>query len=800
MQFGYFDDNAKEYVIERPDTPRSWANYLGSTEYGAIITNNAGGYSFFTSAAQGRMTRLRFDDVPLDQPGRYIYLRDKQSGDFWSNAWQPVGKPLDQYKTTCRHGTAYTIINSQYSKIETETTYFVPLGKHFECWLLKVTNKDAVKRTLSLFTFVEYPGTWHCFNDFLNLQYSHGITRMDFVDGMIDYGSSVYALPNGESILQSDQNRHSFLAFLGGPVAGFDTDRDVFVGPYNGYRNPRIVERGQCSGSLAYSDDGCGTIQIDIDLEPGQSRELVVLMGIGRAAVEGKKTVQQFGDIAKVKTEFQKVRQYWHDRIQGMTVHTPDAAFNSMMNMWSPFNCLTTYSWSRMASLIYSGERDGLGYRDTVQDFMGVMHLIPQEAVKRLELMITGQCSTGGAMPIVMAFTHKPGKEKLPKEDEYRSDDCLWLFNAIPAYVKETGDTGFYTKVLPFADKGKATVLAHLRKAIEFNLKHTGKHGLPSGLSADWNDCLRLGTKGESIFVSLQLRYALKTYIEICGMFKKTAEVKWAQKQLASFDKKLDRFGWDGKWYVRAYKESGEKIGSRENKQGSIYLNPQSWGVISGHADAGKAEEAMSQVHKQLSTDYGLMLCAPPYENIRCEEIRSILFNKGSKENGGIFCHTQGWAIMAETLLGHGDRAFEYFRNYMPAAQNDKAEIRGIEPYVYSQYTHSTYSKRYGASRVPWLTGAASWAYYAATQYILGIQPDYDGLRIDPCVPASWKEFSSIRRFRGKLLDIQVRNPDGVQKGVKSILLNGREIQGCFIPFSKMKKTNAVEVVMGQAE
>jgi N,N'-diacetylchitobiose phosphorylase len=797
MRFGYFDDKAKEYVIERPDTPRSWANYLGSTEYGAIITNNAGGYSFFTSAAQGRLTRLRFDDVPLDQPGRYIYLRDKQSGDFWSNAWQPVGKPLDQYKTTCRHGTAYTIINSQYSKIETETTYFVPLGKRFECWLLKVTNKDAVKRNLSLFSFVEYPGTWHCYNDFLNLQYSHGITKMDFVDGMIDYGSSVYTLPSGNSILEGDQNRHSFLAFLGGPVAGFDTDRDVFVGPYNGYRNPRILEKGQCSGSLAYGDDGCGTIQIDVQLEPGQSQEFVVLMGIGKASVEGKKTVKQFGDIAKVKAEFEKVRQYWHNRIEGMAIQTPDAAFNSMMNMWSPFNCMMTFSWSRMASLIYSGERDGLGYRDTVQDFMGVMHLIPQEAVKRLELMITGQCSTGGAMPIVMAFSHKPGKEKLPKEDEYRSDDCLWLFNAIPAYVKETGDTGFYNKVLPFADKGKATVLGHLRKAIEFNLKHTGKHGLPSGLSADWNDCLRLGTKGESIFVSLQLRYALKIYIEICGTFKKIAEVKWAQKQLASFDKKLNQYGWDGKWYVRAYKQSGEKIGSKENKQGRIYLNTQSWGVISGHADDKRAEQAMGEVHKQLSTDYGLMLCAPPYENIHCQEIRSILFNKGVKENGSIFCHTQGWAIMAETMLGHGDRAFEYFRNYMPAAQNDRAEIRGIEPYVYSQYTHSVYSKRCGASRVPWLTGAASWAYYSATQYILGIQPECGGLKVDPCIPASWKEFTVTRRFRDKIVNIKVENPNGVQKGVKKVVLNGNEVEGNLIPLSKMKKTNDVVVVMG---
>lgn len=797
MQFGHFDDNAKEYVIDRPDTPRSWANYLGSTEYGAIITNNAGGYSFYMSAAQGRFTRLRFDDVPLDQPGRYIYIRDKQSGDYWSNAWQPVGKPLDQYKTTCRHGTAYTIINSQYSHIETETTYFVPLGKHFECWLLKVTNKDSVKRNLSLFTFVEYPGTWHCFNDFLNLQYSHGIVKMEFVDGIIDHGGSVLASPIPGDILDGGQARHTFLAFLGGDIAGFDTDRDVFVGPYNAYKNPRVVEKGQCTGSLAFGDDGCGSIQIDIDLEPGETRELVVLMGIGKAAVEGKKIAKQFGDVATVKAEFEKLRQYWHNRVEGFSVKTPDASLNSMLNMWSPFNCLMTFSWSRMASLIYSGERDGLGYRDTVQDFMGVMHIIPQEAKQRLELMITGQCSTGGAMPIVMAFAHKPGKEKPPKEDEYRSDDCMWLFNAVPAYVKETGDIDFYKKILPYADKGKDTVLGHLRRAIEFNLKRTGKHGLPAGLSADWNDCLRLGLKGETVMVALQLRYALKTYIEICQMLKKPVEIKWAQNQLKAWDKKIDKSGWDGKWYVRAYKESGEKIGSKENKQGSIYLNTQSWGVISGHADSERAEQAMDQVNKQLATDYGLMLCAPPYENIRCAEIRSVLFNKGVKENASIFCHTQGWVIMAETMLGHGDRAMQYFLSYLPAAMNDKAEIRGIEPYVYSQYTHSKYSARYGASRVPWLTGAASWAYYSATQYILGIQPDYEGLKIDPCIPSTWKNFNVTRLFRKKILNIEVQNYAGVQKGVNKIIINGKEIEGNFIPLDKMKKTNDVIVVMG---
>jgi len=795
MRYGYFDDANKEYVIERPDTPRSWSNYLGSTEYGAIITNNAGGYSFHQSAMQGRLTRLRFDDVPAEQPGRYVYLRDKATGDYWSNAWQPVGKPLKDYKSVCRHGTAYTIITSNYAEIETETTYFVPLGKTFECWLLKVKNTGKKKRSLSLFSFVEYPNHANAFQDFFNLQFSGHIIKMDVVDGIISYGNSVHIRPTAEV---TEQGSSSFLAFLGGDIVGFDTDRDVFLGRYRDYSNPVVVEQGQCTNSLAVSDDGCGTLQIDADLAPGETREFVVIMGKGDARTEGKRAVKAFGDIAMVKAEFEKLRAHWHQRVECLSVKTPDPMFDSMLNMWNPFNCLMTFAWSRMASLIYSGERDGLGYRDTLQDFLGVMHLIPDEARQRLELMITGQVSTGGAMPIVSAFDHKPGKEKAPTEAEYRSDDCLWLFNAVTTYVKETGDVDFYAKELPFADKGKATVLGHLRRAIEFNLARTGRHGLPSGLFADWNDCLRLGTQGESVFVSLQLRFGLKTYIEIAESLGKRAEMKWAKEQLSALDQKIDKHAWDGKWYVRAYNRKGEKLGSKENKQGSIYLNPQSWGVLSGHADAKKAESSMKAVEQQLATEHGIMLCAPPYENIACDEIRAIVFNKGVKENAGIFCHTQGWAVMAETLLGHGDKAYAYYRSFLPAAYNDRAEVRGTEPYVYAQFTHSTYSPRFGASRVPWLTGAATWAYYAASQYILGIQPEVEGLRIDPCIPAAWEGFTASRRFRGKQVSIQVVNPQGVQKGVKQITLNGQAIPGNVIPFSKLKKTNEVCVEMGR--
>jgi N,N'-diacetylchitobiose phosphorylase len=797
MQFGYFDDLNKEYVITRPDTPRSWSNYLGSTEYGAITTNNAGGYSFYKSAAQGRFSRLRFNVIPMDQPGRYVYIRDRDSKDFWSTSWQPVGKPLKEYKTECRHGAAYTRISSAYSSIETETLFFVPLGRTYECWLLRMKNAGRRKRHLRLFTYVEYANNWNLSQDLINLQYSQFIMKMDVVDGIIDHGTNVLMPERPDHFEDNGQGRHTFLAITGAPVKGFDTDREVFLGPYRTYASPIAVERGRCKNSLATGDNGCGTLQVDVTLRPGESRELVVLMGIGRAGSEGRIAVQESGTPERVREEFNKLKSYWHSRIGGMTAETPDKDLNSMLNMWNPYNCLITYAWSRAASLVYSGERDGLGYRDTVQDMLGVMHTIPDEVRERLELMITGQVSTGGAMPVVKPFAHTPGTERAPAEGEYRSDDCMWLFNTVPAYVKESGDVLFYSKVLPYADRGEDTVLGHLRRAIQFTLDRLGAHGLPCGLFADWNDCLELGHNGESVFVGFQLRYALKAYTDICEMLHRPEEISWARNHLATLDDNLEHHAWDGEWFLRAYRADGLKFGSKENEEASIFLEPQPWAVYSGHSTGGRAEEIMNVVNRRLSTEYGLMICDPPVEKTDPKVIKARLFNKGMKENASVFCHTQGWAIIAEAMLGRGNAAYDYYRKFMPAAWNKRAEIREIEPYVYCQFTNSKYSPRHGASRLPWLSGSASWAYYTATQYILGIQPEYPGLRVDPCIPAEWKELKISRRFRNKNLRILIRNENGVQKGVKKILMNGKEIMGNLIPVEQMEEDNEVLVFMG---
>lgn len=797
MQYGYFDDAAKEYVITRPDTPKSWSNYLGSTAYGAIVTNNAGGYSFYQSAAQGRFVRLRFNAVPMDQPGRYIYLRDMENADFWSASWQPVGKPLADYRCECRHGTAYTIISSEYADVRAETTYFVPLGATYEVWRVRLTNIGTRPRRLKAFTYVEYATNWSAANDLINLQYAQHIAKMTIVDGIVDHGTNVSIPPNPDNFEDADQGRHTFLGLAGATPSGFDTDRTTFLGAYGTYAKPAAVEKGVCSGSLAAGDNPCGALEVEIVLAPGETKEFSVVMGVGQAVTEGKAAIAAFSAPGAVDAALQRLKTHWHAQIDALQAQTPDAAFNSMLAMWGPFNALMTYSWSRAASLIYAGERDGLGYRDSVQDMLGVMHGMPREAVQRLELMLTGQVSTGGAMPVIKPFAHHPGEEKCPTESEYRSDDCLWLFVSVPEYVKETGDVDFFRKILPYADRGADSVLGHLKRAIEFNLERVGGHGLPCGLSADWNDCIRLGENGESVFVAQQLRYALHVYGDICRRLAEADEAAWADAKLAAFDTLLAAHSWDGAWYLRAYRADGFTFGSAASREGKIFLNVQSWAVLSGHAGPERGARAMEAVHERLATDYGLMICDPPFVETDYTVMRAALFNPGMKENASIFTHTQFWAVIAETMLGHGDRAWTYYRATLPSAWNDRAEVREIEPYVYCQYTHSKYSPRFGASRVPWLSGSAAWSYYAATRYILGIRPEYDGLRIDPCIPAAWDGFTVVRRFRDATVRITVRNPLHVEKGVRRLIVNGQTIPGALISVADLRAEMDVQVEMG---
>ena len=795
MQFGHFDDDAKEYVITRPDTPRAWSNYLGSLDYGAIITNNAGGYSFYKSALTSRFLRLRPNSVPMDQPGRYFYLRDRETGDYWSSSWQPVGKPLSKYRSVCRHGTAYTIITSRYAGIETESTYFVPLGQAFEYWRLRVTNKSKRERRLSVFTYCEMSSPWVMPNDMSNLQYSQFITKAEVEQEMLGVAVHPY-FPFDPSNLMGCHRL--WMALVGAPLAGYETVRERFLGSiYNTYANPQAVIDGTCSNFLAEGGNAVGTLQSEITLQPGETRELFAMLGLGTPASHGYRARAEFGTPERCEAELQKLVGHWHGLLEGAKVKTPDAEFDSMVNVWGAYNALIAYAWSRHASLTYNGERDGLGYRDTVQDMLGAIPVLKEGIRGRLELMLTGQVASGGAMPVVQQFNHRPGAMPAPSAEEFRSDDCQWLFNAVPDYVAETGDVGFYSKVLPFADEGEATVLGHLRRAIEFNVRHSGRNGLPCGLQADWNDCVKMGYEGESVMVAFQLRYAFDVYARIAERIGLPQEAEWARAELARLDASIQKAAWDGEWFLWAIGADGHRYGSRDETEGKIYVNTQSWAVISGAATAAQSRSCMGALKRDLATPYGIMLSAPPFTLTPPTVMVGVIFNHGVKENAGIFCHTQSWAVMAECLLGDGDQAYAYYRAFMPSAYNSRAEVREIEPYVHCQTTYATCNRNAGKSATPWLTGTASWSHHTALQWILGVRPEIDGLRIDPCIPRAWPGFTMTRVFRGRTVKITVKNPNGVCRGVRSLVIDGKPVEGALAPLDRIRDGSRIVATLG---
>lgn len=798
MQYGHFDDAAREYVITRPDTPKSWSNYLGDRTYGGIITNQAGGYGFSQSPAEGRILRLRFNSVPMDQPGRNFYLRDVESGDYWSAAWQPVGKSLDEYESVCRHGTAYTVISSRYAGIETESTYFIPLGQAFEYWRLKVKNTSDRPRRLSVFTYAEFASEWNMTQDQLNLQYTSYTVRGKRMGDLAEIATCGNLPGDPDNFANRDQGRWSWMSLVGSPIVGHELSREAFIGPYRSYHNPLTVEQGQCGNSEAYGDNACGCFQSDIELAPGEEKTLLVLLGVGKVSEAGQECVIKYGNIAACEAALAELKSHWHSKLGAVQVKTPEPAFDSMVNVWNAYNALMTFTWSRSCSLVYTGDmRDGFGYRDTVQDIVGILPAIPQDARERMILMLSGQESTGGARPEIRPWAHQPGKMPLTPPEGYRSDDCLWFFNSIPAYVAETGDVDFYREVVPYSDSGEATVFGHLRRAIEFNLEHSGAHGLPCGLMADWNDCLKLGFRGESVFVTFQLRLGLATYIEIAHLLNEPEEATWAKTELEKLDANIQKHTWDGDWFVRAFGEDGSVFGARSCEEGRIFLNAQSWAVLSGAATEEQARQAMDSVEAELETPYGLQICEPAFVKESVKVVRAVLMNAGQKENGGIFSHTQGWAIMADCILGQGDRAWKHLASYLPSMQNDRIDVRKIEPYVHCQSTDGRGSATPGYSHVPWLSGTVAWTYFTMTQYILGLRPALDGFTVDPCLPKGWAGFTASRRFRGMTLDITVENPDGVSKGLRSLTVDGEAVSGDTIPLAKLHDGAKIVAVMG---
>ncbi len=799
MQYGYFDEKEKEYVITNPATPAPWANYLGSPEYGAIISNNAGGYSFVKSGANGRIIRYIFNQ--FDEPGRYIYLRDDESSDFWSASWQPVGKDTSVYKSECHHGTAYTRLIADYSDIHSEVLYYVPLDKTHEVWNLKLTNSSDRVRKISAFGYCEFTNDSNYEQDQVNLQYTLFITKTYFKENKI---LQVINENVNKHAINGDVSVGRFFGVKGAPVASYNGDKESFLGRYHHYNSPVAVENGKCDNTLNYNSNSCGALHCVIELQPGETKELAFILG-RKQEKEANAVMDTYEDVAsQTERELSELKNYWHGKLNHFQVETPSASFNNMINTWNAYQCFMTFIWSRAASFTYCGLRNGYGYRDTVQDIQGIIHLAPEMAKEKIEFMLSAQVDNGAGLPLVK-FNHNAGHEDTPDDESYvratghpayRADDALWLFPTVYKYIAETGDTGFLDQVILFANGGQGTVYEHLKRAIDFSMNHLGIHNMPAGLHADWNDCLRLGKQGESTFVALQLYYAMT-------ILKKYAEEKQDTEYIGYLDKIQNTLGdtiqklcWEEDRYIRGFKEDGMVIGSRKDPEANMWLNPQSWAVISGLASKEQAEKALDSVYRELNTPYGVRLMAPAYVDHAFEGALMLLFNPSTKENGGIFSQPQGWIILAEALMGHGNRAFTYFEESSPASMNDKAEIRKLEPYCHGQFTESSDSPFEGRAHVHWLTGTASTVMVGCVEGILGMRPDEYGLRVAPSVPSDWKEFKIHKVFRGKQLDITVRNPKGKESGCECMTVNGEKMQDNYIPADILKAQNEVLLEM----
>ena len=694
MNFGYFDDKKREYVITNPQTPAPWANYLGSPEYGAIISNNAGGYSFAKSGANGRILRYIFNN--FDQPGRYIYIRDNDSKDFWSASWQPVGKPLDKYKSECRHGTAYTKMLADYEGIHSEALYYVPIDAEYEVWNLTLTNNSDKERSLTVSGYAEFTNNSNYEQDQVNLQYSQFITRTAFVENRImqSIHGNLDALKEGEEIDEKTVIQR-FFGLAGAKVSSYCGEKEAFIGRYNSYSNPIGVVNGDLGNALNYNENCCGALSTVITLAPGETKSLAFVLGM-KMSDEAAKIISAYEDTKAVcEKELGQLISYWHEKLSHFQVKTPSAEFDSMINTWNAYNCFMTFIWSRAASFIYCGLRNGYGYRDTVQDIQGIIHLEPEMAAEKIRFMLSAQVDNGGGLPLVK-FTHNAGHEDTPDDPSYvketghpayRADDAMWLFPTVYKYVSESGNFDFINEVIPFANKDEGTVYEHLKRAIDFSMKRLGKHGIPAGLHADWNDCLRLGKEGESSFVALQFYYAM-TILRKFAEFNKDAEyIAYLDEEQKKLGKIINETCWNEDRFIRGFTENGEAIGRRTDPEANIWLNPQSWAVISGLATDEQADAALDVVYERLNTAYGAVLMDPPYHEHAFPGALAVIYNAGVKENAGIFSQSQGWIILAEALRGHGERAFGYFMENAPAAQNDRAEIRKLEPYCYGQFT-----------------------------------------------------------------------------------------------------------------
>jgi len=821
MRYGHFDDKNREYVIEQPDTPLPWINYLGSEEYFGLISNTAGGYSFYKDARLRRLTRYRYNNVPLDSGGRYIYLRDENphpSGSlFWSPSWMPTRVTLDFYE--CRHGMGYTIITSQKNGIRSSTRYFVPLGDNLEIWELTLTNHRNEAAQLSVFSTVEF-NLWDAMDDATNYQRNYSIGEVEVVDGVI-YHKTEY------------RERRDHFAYLAcsEPVTGFDTQREAFLGSYRGWDSPARVEAGRLSDSIAHGWQPIGAQHVKIRLEPGEEKKIIFILGYHENPKDDKfdppdsqiinkrkvlLVIKKYLQPEIVESAFQALRAYWDDLLGKFTVSTPDEHTNRMVNIWNAYQTMITFNMSRSASYYESGIGRGMGFRDSNQDLLGFVHLIPERARERILDLAATQLPSGGAYHQYQPLT-KRGNDAVGSNF---NDDPLWLVLAVTAYIKESGDWGILDELVPYDnEEGSETpLLEHLRRSLQYTLDRLGPHGLPLIGRADWNDCLNLncfsdapgqsfqtttnkeGKVAESVFIAGLFVLAAKEMAQLLENVTVSTGLSAQTYHNASqqIEESIWQHGWDGEWFRRAYDDFGHVLGSKENDEGRIFIEPQGMCVMAGLGlDDDRASVALESVDKHLATPHGIVLQQPAFSKyyLHLGEISSYL--PGYKENAGIFCHTNPWIMIAEAMVGRGDKANDYYLRINPSAREEIGDVHKCEPYVYSQMIAGKDAPTHGEAKNSWLTGTAAWNYVAITQWILGIRPELDGLRVDPCIPSHWREFSVVREFRNVTYNIIVKNPKGICKGVESMTVNGRQVQGSLIPAGTDSLYVNVEVILG---
>ena len=812
MKYGYFDDEQKEYVITRPDTPLPWINYIGTNEYFGIISNTAGGYSFYRDPRKLRLTRYRYNNIPMDNNGRYLYIKD---GDVvWNPMWKPMKVELDHYE--CRHGLGYTQITGEKNNLTSTILYFVPLDVRHEMWVVTLRNTSKQTKNIRLWSFVEWC-LWEAYDDMTNFQRNYSTGQVEVENGVIFHKTEY----------RERRNHYAYFA-TSEPVSGFDTSRDAFVGVHNGLEMPQAVKDGNCRNSIAYGWLPIGVHQIDLTLKGGESKELCFIVGYGENAEEKKflpdgtirkdefyAVKEKHLSVASAMEEFKKHRRYWEELISNYVARTPDEIVNRMVNIWNQYQCMVTFNMSRSASLYESGIGRGMGYRDSNQDILGFVHMIPSRARQRILDLALTQLSDGTCFHQYQPLTKKGNTDI----GGGFNDDPLWLILSTSAYIKETGDVSILQEKAGYADKpdSNATLLNHLHLSLEYTLKNRGPHGLPLIGHADWNDCLNLNcfstTPGESFQLAGHIENdKVAESIMIAGLFCHACHEMASLLHFTGDDKKAKyyedcanemkevvyNYGWDGEWFLRAYDAMSRKIGSKENEEGEIFIESQGWCIIGRIGlENGYAAKALESVKKYLATPNGIILQQPAYSKyyVHLGEVSS--YPPGYKENAGIFTHNNTWIQIAETILGNGKQAMDYYMSICPPTKESQIDIYRSEPYVYSQMTAGRDAPTAGEGKNSWLTGTAAWSFVAISQYILGVHPSFDGLIIDPCIPSSWKEFTVLRRFRNALYRITVKNPKGVQKGVHSIVVDGKNIDGVKVPLFNDGLEHTVVVEMG---